>query len=150
MDQMFSGKRIVLLLALLAAIALAIFVFWPKDDLAHLKQTAEVTTGTEAAVDTVRRIVAAAGAKDPRRALAEFMYVRDATEQERITAPLTEAPPLGELKFLGCDKLVVSHSDYLTVHAYSAARDRSYAFGFIRDPKGVYKLSGLGFSKRRP
>ena len=150
MKSMFPKGRVVLRIALLILIALALWMSWRKDELSHLKKTAEVTSGTDEAIQTVRRIVAAAKSENPKRALAGFMYVRDSTELERITAPLLEQPPLGELSFLGCDKLVVSHLDNIAVHTYSAARGKSYAFYLNRDKKGVYKLADLGYSKRRP
>ena len=150
MRSMILKGRLALLIALLILTALALWMSWRKDELSHLKKTVEVTSGTEEAIDTVLRIVAAAKSRNPKRELADFMYVRDATELERITAPLLEQPPLGELKFLGCDKLVVSHLDNIAVHAYSAARGKSYAFYLNRDKKGIYKLADLGYSKRRP
>ncbi|MBP5531208.1 MAG: hypothetical protein J6Y54_04175 [Lentisphaeria bacterium] len=144
------NKRIVILLILLAAAAIAAyFVLRPSDDLGHLKKTEEVAGNTGEAEKTVLDIVAAAESGDTRKALKDFMYVRDPTELERITAPLLEQPPFGEVEFLGCDRLVHSHSNNLTVHVYSAARQKSYAFHLVKDGNKGYKLSGLGFSKRK-
>ena len=145
-----SKKTTALLIALLVTVALALWVFWPQDDLSHLKRTVDVTEGVDAVIKTVRSVVSAAKSDNPRKALMPFMYIRDMTELERVTVPLLEKPELGELKFLGCTKLAVSHSDNITVHAFSSARNRSYAFYFIKDKQGVYKLSYLGFSDRRP
>ena len=144
------NRHIAILLILLAVAGFtAYFVLRPSDDLGHLKKTEEVTNDTGEAKKTVLAIVAAAKSDDPRKALKDLMYVRDPTELERITAPLLEQPPFGEVEFLGCDKLVHSHSDNLTVHVYSAARKRSYAFRLVKDGNKGYKLSGLGFSKRK-
>jgi len=143
-------RHIALLLALLLVIALAIWVFRPTDDLRHLKRTEEVTEGTEEAVQTVRDLLAAARAEKPRKAFAPLMYVRDGTELDRLTAPLLEKPEMGELEFLGCSKLAVSHRDNLAVHAYSANRQKSYAFYLVKDKQGVWKFADLGLSKRRP
>ena len=144
------NKHIVILLILFAVAATAAyFALRPSDELRRLKETAEITEGTDEAQKTVRDIVAAAKADNPKRELMKFMYVRDPTELERVTAPLLEQPPLGELEFLGYDKLVHSHADNLTVHVYSTARQKSYAFHLVKDVKNGYKLSALGFSKRK-
>lgn len=150
MKKFFTAQRIVLFVALLAVIALAIWVFWEQDDLSHLKKTAEVTEGTEEVIKTVRAIVSAADSRDSGRELMPFMLVKDPTERDRISAPLLEDPPLGELKILGCSRLVVSHTDNIAVHVYSTNRRRSYAFYFIKDKQGVYKFSDFGISKRSP
>ena len=150
MKRYLTPRSVALLAALGAVIALACWILRPHDDLAHLKRTIEVTDGTEDAVAAVRRIIHTAESPDARRKLAKYMYVRDSTEQERITAPLLERPELGEVVILGCSKLAVSHSDNLVVHVYSANRKRSYAFCFIRDKNGVRKLSDIGLSRRKP
>ena len=145
-----TRTQIALLVVLLLVIALAVWIFWPKDELAHLKRTEEVTEGTEEAVKTVHALLAAAKAEKPRKAFAPLMYVKDGTELDRITAPLLEKPAMDKLKFLGCSRLAVSHHDNLAVHVYSATRKKSYAFYFIRNKQGVWKFSDLGLSKRRP
>lgn len=142
--------RFALALVLLAVIALALWLFPAKDELRHLKKTEEVTQGTAEAVQTVRDLLSAAKAEKPRKAFAPLMYVRDGTELDRLTAPLLEKPEMGELEFLGCSKLAVSHRDNIAVHAYSANRKKSYAFYLVKDKQGVWKFADLGISDRRP
>ena len=150
MKPPFARRSILLLAVLAILIVLAYLVLRPHDDLSHLKRTVEVTEGTGDAVSAVRTIIKAAEAKNAKRELAKFIYVKDSTELERITAPLMERPGLGEVQVLGCSKLAASHSDNLAVHVYSADRKRSYAFYFSRDKNGVPKLSDIGFSRKKP
>jgi len=143
--------KIGLALAFLAVIAVALCFFRSKDDLEPLKETAEVSEDSEALYALVRQIAAAAEDKNAAKKLAPFMLVRDVTELERITEPLTTAPGLGELRFLGCTRHARSSArENTAVHVYSVPRKQSYAFYFRKDAKGSYKLGEIGLSTKKP
>ena len=57
-------RSIVLVIALIIAAVLALVVFWPQDDLKHLKKTEEVPQETEAAMEIVNHFVEAAAKND--------------------------------------------------------------------------------------
>lgn len=146
-----AKAKIGLALAILAVIAVALCFFQNGNDLKPLKETAEVTEDREMLYALVREIAAAAAEKNAARKLAPFMLVRDVTELERITGPLTAAPGPGELRFLGCTRLANSSArENTAVHVYSTTRKQSYAFYFRKDAKGAYKLSEIGLSTRKP
>lgn len=140
----------VLSLLLLTAAVAGYFAFRSPDKLDRLKATAEVSGDANGMFKLVGEIAAAARSGDARKRLAPFMLVNDRTEVERITEPLCSGPELGELKFLGCTKLEKSSRENLGVHVYSVGRKRSYAFYFLKDAGGEYKLSDIGLSKRKP
>ena len=143
-------RSIILLVVLIIVVALAMVVFWPQDDLKHLKQTEEVPQETEIAMKIVNNFVEAA-AKNDLKTVASYLYVRDRTEMDRILEVLKQKPDIGRLKPLGCNRLVrSSHKDNLMVHVYSEARKMSYAFVLMKNSNGKYQIAELGSSSRRP
>ena len=69
-------RSIVLMTVLIIAAVLAVVLFWPQDDLKHLKKTEEVPQETEAAMEIVNHFVEAA-AKNDLKTVASYLYVRD-------------------------------------------------------------------------
>ena len=143
-------RSVFLAVALIIAAALAVVVFWPQDDLNHLKKTEEVPQETATAMELVNSFIAAVAKKDLKTA-ASYIYVRDRTEMDRIMEVLHQKPDIGSLKPLGCSRLVKSsHKDNLIVHVYSEARKMSYAFVLMKNANGKYQIADLGSSSRKP
>ena len=143
-------RSIVLMTVLIIAAVLAVVLFWPQDDLKHLKKTEEVPQETEAAMEIVNHFVEAA-AKNDLKTVASYLYVRDQTEMDRILEVLKQKPDIGRLKPLGCNRLVKSsHKDNLMVHVYSETRKMSYAFVLMKNSSGKYQIAELGSSSRKP
>jgi len=62
-----------------------------------------------------------------------------------------EEPPMGEPVFLGATTLIHSSAKgNLTLHVWSEARKKAYAFLFKRDAEGRCKLADIGPSDRKP
>ena len=143
-------RSIILVVALFIASALAVVVFWPQDDLKHLKKTEELPQETAAAMEIVNSFIAAVAKKDLKTA-ASYIYVRDRTEMDRIMEVLQQKPHIGSLKPLGCSRLVKSsHKDNLMVHVYSETQKMSYAFVLMKNSNGKYQIAELGSSSRKP
>ena len=143
-------RSIIFVIVLIIVAVLAVVVFWPKDDLSHLKKTEEVPQETAAAMEIVNSFIAAV-AKNDLKTAASYIYVRDRTEMDRIMEVLQQKPDIGSLKPLGCNRLVKSsHKDNLMVHVYSEARKMSYAFVLMKNANGKYQIADLGSSSRKP
>ena len=144
-------RQLILFLILIGVTALTVFLFLPwRDPLSELKRTEETTEGAEEAKAVVHDILEAVKEKNTAR-IYDCMLVRDSTETKRILEPLVEDPPMGDPVFLGSSTLVHSSAKgNLTLHVWSAARGKGYAFLFKRDSRGRCKLAGIGASDRKP
>lgn len=144
-------RQAILILILIGVTALTVFLFLPRrDPLSELKKTEEITEGAEEAQAVVRGILEAVKQQNTKK-IYEYMLVRDSTETKRILDPLMEEPPMGEPVFLGSTTLVHSSAKgNLTLHVWSEARKKAYAFLFKKDAEGRCKLAGIGSSDRKP
>lgn len=137
-------KRLAVYIIILLLLGIvAVWTFYPADDLKELKEIEIVQSGTDDAVQVVLNAAEAVRKKD-RKLLAKQMFSQDNLEIGIITEPLWHEE-FAPVEVIGVTRKV-RKSGALMVHVRSIPRKRAYCFSVVKNSRGEYKIQSIGSS----